>query len=239
MQLRYSQMLAAMRQGTQFFDANGVALGDFNTGGTRKAYDAVTAQLGVLAERQEALEFKARGELSKEKELARALRRQHIVPIVRVARALVPDVARLAPVRVPPFKSNNTDLTSRARALGDAVEAHAEQLKAGGLADNFVAALRAASDALDAAIVTKGVHRRERIGATEGIVDVVRRARRATAAADGLVRARLGAREPLVTEWQTVARKIRVTARQAIRAVTESTSTSNPPVVEAPSTKAA
>ena len=42
--------------GTQVFDANGVALVDVNTSGTRKAYDAATAQLDILAERQAALE---------------------------------------------------------------------------------------------------------------------------------------------------------------------------------------
>ena len=191
MQLRYSQMLAAMRQGKQFFDANGIALGDFNTGGTRKAFDAATTELGDLAERQDALETKAKGELLNELELARELRRQHIVPIVRIARVLVPDVARLDSVRVPPHKSNNSDLTSRARALADAVDAHVDALKVGGLPDTFVADLRGAADALDASIAQKGVHRRNRVGATVSIVDAVKQARRATGAADGLVRAKI------------------------------------------------
>jgi hypothetical protein len=230
MQLRYTQMLAALRQGQRFLDANSTTLGDLNAGGARTAFDQVTAQLGTLAELQDTHRTRASGELTNEQRLARSLRRQHMRPIVKVARAKVPEAAQLAAVSLPPIRSNSTDLTVRARAMADSVEPHKQLLHDGGLPSDFIDRLKAAADTLDAAIRQKGTHQKGRIGATDGITQAVTEARRQVDVMDSLVRAQLGEQEPLVTEWRSVVQSIRA----AVNRATSSAAASPTPVTPAP-----
>jgi hypothetical protein len=239
MQLRYTQMLAALRQGQRFLDANSSALGDVNAGGGRAAFDLVTTQLGTLAEAQDTHRTRASGELSNEQRLARSLRRQHIRPLVKVARAKVPEAAQLAAVSLPVIRSNSTDLTVRARAMADAVEPHKQLLHEGGLPSDFIDRLRAAADVLDAAIRQKGTHQKGRIGATDGIYQTVNEARRQVNVMDSLVRAELGEQEPLVTEWASVVRSIRMAVARASKTPGEGTAPGAPtPVTPLPSVAA-
>lgn len=183
----------------------------------RAAFDLVTSRLAALAERQDTHRTRATGERANERQLARALRRQHMRPIVKVARAMVPEAAQLAAVSLPRMKSNSTDLTLRARALADAVEPHTPLMHEGGLPLDFVARLNTAADALDDAVRQKGTHQKGRIGTTDGIYQMVTEARRRVAVMDALVRAQLSEEEPLVTEWQSVVRSIRGAVRRVSR----------------------
>jgi len=239
MQLRFTQMLAALRQGQRFLDANSSALGDVNAGGGRAAFDLVTSQMAAYAEEQDRHRIRAAGELSNELRLARALRRQHMRPIVKVARAKVPEAAQLTAVSLPPIRSNSTDLTTRARAMADAVEPHKQLLHEGGLPSDFIDRLKTAADTLDAAIRQKGTHQKGRIGATDGIVQQVRQARRQVGVMDALVRAQVAEQEPLLTEWRSIVRSIREAAtRTRVEPVVGTTPGAPTPVSPAPSAAA-
>lgn len=76
---------------------------------------------------------------------------------------------------------------------------------------------------LDTTIMQKGEHRRQRIGATDGIRKQVGEVRRQVDVMDALLRAQLVETDPLLTEWQTVTSAIRLAANKAIPSATAAT----------------
>ena len=244
MQLRYTQVLAGMRQMQRYLDANGVILGDLNSGGGRAEFDRVTARLGTLAEKQDAHRMNASGELSNERKHARALRRKHMRPVVQVARSKVPAAAQLSAVSLPPIRSNSTDTATRARAMAAAVEPYRQLLHEGGLPADFVEQLVAAASALETAVSAKRTHQVGRVGSTANIDAEVAETRLQVSAMDALVRATVGEHEPKLDEWAKIVRDIRSALRQATKpAVVGQPGGSTPPVTPAtpatPTTEAA
>ncbi len=216
MQLQYTQMLAGLRRALGFLDELAAVVGALDSGGGRRGLDDVTAQLASLANEQGVHRTQGTGALASEKQLARALRRKHMWPIVKVARAKLPDVASLEAVRMPPVQSNNTDLVLRAGAMAEAVQPHAAELHDGGLQADFLDRLRTAAAQLLEAISSKDAHKTGRIRSTDGIRKVVFRTRRAVGVVDALVRAQLGEAEPLLTEWVSIVRAIRKSASRVV-----------------------
>ena len=209
MQLRYTQMLAALRQAPEFLDTNGDRLATINSGGARVALDESIAGLATLAKSQSKHTTAKTGELANERRQARTLRRDHIKPIVRLAQLKVPEIAQLEPVRVPPARSNSTELVVHALALADLVTPYYAELHAAGLAADFIDSLRAAADRVLGAVGGKGGHLRQQVGATGAIDKAVIAARRVVNAVDALVRAKLDENEKLTGEWSKVVRTIR------------------------------
>ena len=220
MQLKYSQFLAALRQTQNFLDTKTAVLGTINTSGARKELDAAATQLEALGETQGSHRTQGRGERTNELRLARSLRRQHMRPIVRIARANVPEAAQLSAMSLPPLKTNSTALATQAGVIAAAVQPHEQVFVNAGLPADFIARMRTAADQLVKSIGGKGDHRTQRIGATTALDQQVQQAKRVVAVLDGLVRAQLDEQEPLVSEW-----------RAASRAISGGGAAVNPPVV--------
>jgi hypothetical protein len=170
-------MLAGRRQAQRFLDANNSILGDLNAEGGRKDFDAVTTRLATLAQEQEAHRINASGQLSNERRLARELRRNHMRPIVQIARWKVPAAAQLSAVTLSLIRSNNTEMANRARAMGAAVEPFRQLLHEGGLPADFIEQLYAAAGALEDAVSQKKGHQVGRVGTTDNIEGEVTDAR--------------------------------------------------------------
>lgn len=217
MQLRYMQMLAAMRQAPTFLDTNGDRLVTVNAGGARGALNESITNLATLAQRQSTHRVGKTGELASERRLARALRREHIKPIVRLAQMKVPEIAQLEAVRVPPVTTNSTDLVVKALSLADTVAPYTGELHLAGLPADFMEQLRAAADRVLGAIGGKGGHLRQQVGATSAIDKAVVASRRIVNAVDALVRAALGEDDSLVDEWAKVVSTIRAAANRAVQ----------------------
>jgi len=200
-QLRFTQFLTALRQAQGFLDANTAALGTINSSGAREALNESVTRLDALAAEQTAWRIKGRGELQHEKRLSRSLRRQQMRPIAKIARAQLPELAQVEAVRMPPQRSNNTDLVARARAMAQAVEPYAATFRQTGLSPDFIERLQAATEALITSIYTKGTFRTNRVGATDAIEKEVQRARLTVHSLDGMVQAQLHERDNLLTKW--------------------------------------
>ena len=164
MQSRYSQLLAELRRGQAFLDTNWNVFITVNSGGARVALNEVTVELAGQAQSQSKHRTGRTGERRSEHKLARALRRQHIRPIVKVAKLTMPGIAQLDALRVPPEGSNNTELVTAALAIGDVVAPHYAELVAAGLPGDFLVGLRTAADVLLGAIAVKGGHFRQQVG---------------------------------------------------------------------------
>lgn len=210
MQLRFTQMLAGLRQALRFLDANRAAVPAAHSDGGRAALAEVTTRLGTLAESQDTHRTRGSGQLSTERHLAHVLRRHHMKAIVRAAKVQVPELAELEALQMPGLRSNNTQLTSKARSMADAVTPYRDKLApGGGLKPDFVARLRAAAAALDVAIAGKGGHFAGRKGTTAAIERGVQNARRVLNLVDTVVTAEIEHVEPLATEWKSILRTTR------------------------------
>lgn len=176
--------------------------------------EALVAAIGGLASRAVAQATHNLGHVSQRKSearLARALRRNHIRPLVKYAKLGVPEVAELAAVQIPPFRSNNTELATAAFAMADAVTPFQGALTLAGLAPDFIGKMRAAAQALVDAVAGKKGHRRSRVGATGAIRKQVETCRRVVGAVDASVKASVREDDPLLFEWQNVVRDFRGT----------------------------
>jgi hypothetical protein len=208
MQLKYWQFLAALRQALRFLDANSAALGTINASGARRELDDAATRVDALGETQGSARRQGRGELTNELRLARALRRRNMRPIVRIARAKVPQIAQLSSMSLPPLKTNSTALAGQAGEIAKAVQPYEQIFVDAGLPADFIARMRAAADELVQSIGGKGAHRSLRTGATKALDTEVQQARRIIGVLDGLVRAQLDEQDKLVTEWRSASRAI-------------------------------
>ena len=209
MQSRYSQLLAELRRGQAFLDTDWNVFITVNSGGARMALNEVTVELAGQAQSQSRHRTGRTGERRSEHKLARALRRQHIRPIVKVAKLTMPGIAQLDALRVPPEGSNNTELVTAALAIGDVVAPHHAELVAAGLPGDFLDGLRTAADGLLGAIAVKGGHFRQQVGATGAIDKTVIKSRRVVTAVDALTRAAVAEDDPILKEWMNIVRAIR------------------------------
>lgn len=209
MQLRFTQMLAALRQALAFVTENASKFPDVVSGGGGRALSEAIDGLATRAVAQATHQLGHVGGIQSEKRLARALRRFHINPLVKVAQLAVPDVAELTAVQIPPTRSNNTELATKAIAMANAVEAFEGPLTAAGLRADFRPRMIAAAKALLDAVGGKKGHRRGRVGATGAIEKQVEVCRRVVTAVDSLVKAAVPEHDQLLVEWAAVVRDVR------------------------------
>ena len=202
MKTRYTQFLTALRNAQQFLDANGQALGTINQSGARRSLDTVTTQIASLSDTQGTHRMRVIGERAKELRLARTLRRRHLGPIVKIARASLGHLPEFSDVTLPPASGNTEALASFARTLAGAAEQFAPTFIEAGLTPGFGDRARAAAEQLVQAIGGKGAHRSSRVQATDGIEKQVRQARRAVSMLDSLIHVQLYEQDPLLAGWR-------------------------------------
>jgi hypothetical protein len=226
------QVLAALRQAQNFLDANQASLGGINATGARKTLDETIDKIAGLAETQDSHRILVTGQRASEIRLSAELRRRFLRPIVEIARAKLPEQAELTNVTLP-NAGNSTKMVSRARGLGDAVEPFKQTFIDAGLPADFVEQLRTASAAVVAAILAKGEHRSNRMGATDGLGKEVAAARKAVRMLDSLVKAQLATKEPLLTTWRGAITVIKGGPPSASKLTAPTTPTTAAPTTEA------
>ena len=213
MEARYTQLLTALRQAQKFLDSNDATLGSVNTTGARKSFDAITIRIVEMGKLQGTLRMQTVGERRRELKLAEQLRRKHMRPIVRIARARLANSPELAELALPGAKRSSAGLAQDANSMRNLVEPKKELFIDAGLAPDFLDQLTTAADAVVQAIGSKGSSRGNRINATDTIAKETRNAARELNILDSMVRAHLELGEPLITEWRDACRVIVRAAR--------------------------
>jgi len=203
MKLKDTQFLTALRGGQRFLDANDKALGTVNQSGARKALDTVTTEIASLADTQGTHRMQAIGERERELRLARRLKRRFVAPIVKIARAKLPEVPQFKGVVLPSANGNTAAFAALAESLAGAAEPFAQTFIDAGLSPDFVNETRAAAAELVQAIGGKGDFKSKRVKATDAITKQVRAAKRAMGMLDSLIKAELEEDDPLLAAWAT------------------------------------
>lgn len=213
MEARYTQLLTALRQAQKFLDGNDATLGSVNATGARKSFDAITARIAEMGESQGTHRMQTAGERRRELKLAEQLRRKHMRPVVRIARARLASTPELAELVLPTIKTSSAALAQDAKSMRDLVEPKKQLFIDAGLAPDFLDQLTTAADAVVEAIASKGSSRGSRMKATDTIAKETANANRELQILDSMVRAHLELEEPLITEWRDACRVIRRAAR--------------------------
>jgi hypothetical protein len=186
----------------RFLDDNTATFDAVNQSEARKRLDDIVTQIGSHAVAQVAGHRTSQGETARQRLLRLALRNDHMRPIAVIASPKLREEPEFTKLRLPPFQVVGPRLTAAARDMGNAAEKHTDLFVKEGLAPDFVAQLRAAADALDQSLITRGQSQGQRAGATKGLQAETARARALIRQLDSLVRPKLGTNEELLRKWE-------------------------------------
>jgi hypothetical protein len=219
MQNRYSKVLVRAIPLQRFIDANGAILPVLTSGGGRNGFDAALKRVAEFGDVQGAHRISGSGERSYERKLAREVRRDHMFPIVRVARARVPAAAQLEAVRMPRLRSNSAVLIRQARDMAEAVTPYRQLFHEVGLPADFIERLRDAVNELEKVSSDKLGHFAKRVGATENISTEVDTLKLELTMVDSIAVSALASHPEKLGEWRALVKGVRTAFREVSRSL--------------------
>ena len=151
----------------------------------RGKLDASSKRLRELATTQIGASQRARGAARK---LAQALRRRHMMPLVRIAKPLfkfAPDAERV--FKVPHARASASEVATRALEMAKLIEPHPALLASAGYADDFLEQFTREARALADAAKTTELGRVERTRVTREIAAELKSAMETVSVIEGLV----------------------------------------------------
>ena len=235
MQTRQGNMLQSLRNVEVFLDENATQLaGVVQSDVRQRLTDAITSLESHVSAQTEGT-FGSKGATQKHKALRRALIRDHMIPIARIAAADLPDTPELRSLRLPASGVSVQRLAAAAHGMADAAQKYADTFTRATLPADFAAQLAAAADAMIASIGDRTKNLLVRRGATEGLKNTLAGGRRIVGVLDALVRSKLQDQPSLLAAWESAKR---VTQRPG-RAVASEASTPAVPVVAPVASQAA
>ena len=206
MQTTQGSMLESLRSVEQFLDANADKLGDVvKTGARQRLTDAITA-LETHAGDQTGNTLAAKGATQKKAVLRRALMRDHMAPIARIAAADLPNSPDLAPLKMPKGKPTAEKLAALAAGMGNATTPYVDTFTKAGLPPDFVAQLNGAADALVDVVAARTNSRGKRRGATDGLKTKLSAGRKVVHILDAFVKSALKDDSALLENWNLIKR---------------------------------
>lgn len=234
MRNRQSRILDTLRHVQGYLDDHAATIGP-SIAPSRRSLDGVEGELNGLAEAQASGTRNTWGETNKQRALRAALRMTHMRPIAEVARQKLSDVPEFSALTMPPLGATSTQLVTHATAMRDAAAVHEQVFRDMGLPDDFLAAFKAAADALTASVDRRNDEAGRRAGATAGLSALEKRAASVIRLLDAIVRPKLGSDAALIREWEA-AKRIPRKRGGANDAAQTPTSPATPPAMTPPAT---
>ena len=213
MQTKQGNMLQALRNVEVFLDQNATQLAGVVQSDVRQRLTAAITSLQAQVSAQSEGSFGSKGATRKHQALRRALIRDHMLPITRIAAADLPDTPELHPLRMPTSGASVQRLAAAAYGMADTAQKYADIFTRASLPADFAAQLTAAANAMIASIGDRTKSRLAHRGATEGLKNSLAAGRRIVGVLDALVRSRLQDQPSLVSSWETAKRVTRVPGR--------------------------
>jgi hypothetical protein len=211
MHKRQSYRLQALRAAQAFLADNAQRFPTVANSGARMKLDKLMADIKRHVTNQSGNELTAQIKTKKIKALRRALVRDHMTHIARIAAAELPDHPDLSPLRLPKKAPSLERLIAHARGMAAMAKTHAPVFVAAGQPSDFLARLDAAAKALGDAAVERVNVRGARGGATKGLEQQLRSARKQLRVLDSYVATALQDDGALLAGWKTVKRVYRGT----------------------------
>ena len=227
MQTKQGNMLQSLRNVEVFLDENATQLAGVVQSDVRQRLTGAITSLETHVSAQTEGTFGSKGATQKHKSLRRALIRDHMIPIARIAAADLPDTPELRPLRLPMSGVSVQRLAAAAHGMADAAQKYADTFTRATLPVDFAAQLSAAADAMIASIGDRTKSVLVRRGATEGLKNTLAGGRRIVRVLDALVRSRLQDQPSLLAAWESAKR---VTQRPSRAAASEASTPVAAPV---------
>jgi hypothetical protein len=213
MQTTQGSVLESLHSVQTFLTENADKLGDVvKTGARQKLADAI-AELTTHAEEQQGSHLAAQGNTQEKRSFELVLRRDHMAPIARIARAELPPTPAVEPLKMPKGRPTVARLAALADGMANAATPFADTFISAGLPADFIAQLRAASTAMVASVAERNQNRGKRGGATTGLKQKLGRARRIVHVLDAFIQTALKDDQVLLSSWNIVKRVRRNTNR--------------------------
>ena len=206
MQTRQNNALFALVSAEAFINENADRLAAVTATGMRTKLGSLIVELKRNALGQGRSTLTARGTTRKHRELRTILVRDHMHPIATIAAAELPRTPELAPLRKPGARFTAANLALAAGAMAEAAAPFSDLFITAGLPADFIARLRAASDAMQDALQHRSLILGKRSGATSGLVARFVAAKKVLRAVDSLVVRSLSSDPEMLREWNTVKR---------------------------------
>ena len=213
MQTKQGNMLQSLRNVDVFLDQNATQLAGVVQSDVRQRLTAAITSLQAQVSAQSEGSFGSKGATQKYQALRRALVRDHMMPIARIAAADLPDTPELHPLRMPRSGASVQRLAAAAYGMAETAQKYSEVFTQASLPADFAARLSAAADAVIASIGDRTKSRLVHRGATEGLKNSLAAGRRIVGVLDALVRSRLQDQPSLVAAWESAKRVTRVPSR--------------------------
>lgn len=175
--------------------------------GHRKAIEEIVGQIVQSMAEQAAGTDQSRGETVRHRQARKALREDHLEPIVRVARALAFDIPGLdQAVTLPSEKLSSVKLMAAAKSIRDTVAPLAPQFIANGLAQDFLVQLDGATEAVRLAALRRAATRGRHIGARKALQLEMKNAGRVVRLLDAHVRTAFKGNVGVLARWRAAKR---------------------------------
>lgn len=213
MDKRQGRRLLALYAIDVFLDAHAKDLPQTTASRTRERFSRSLAELALHLRTQEASPLSAQGLTRAKQAQRRALVRDHLVPLSRIARLEEENIPELKAIRLPRGEPALHKLLAHAAGLAETAEKYAEVFIAAGRAPSFAEDLREAIDAILATLSRHASHRAGSVGATSGLELTLRTGRRHAAILDSFIQSEAKDDPALLANWNTVRRIGRPLAR--------------------------
>jgi len=233
MQTTQGSVLESLQAVQTFLTDNADRLAGVVKTGARQKLDEAIAELTTHAEEQQGSHLAAQGNTQEKRTLQLVLRRDHMAPIARIARAELPPTPAVEPLKMPKGRPTVARLAALADGMANAAAPFADTFISAGLPTDFIAQLRAATTAMVAAVAERNQNRGKRGGATTGLKQKLGRARRIVHVLDAFIQTALKDDQVLLSSWNIVKRVRRNTNRPATPAAPPGTPPTTPPVTPA------
>ena len=176
-------------------------------GGAGEQLDEVVTHLTTHSGSQAASRRLSLAETERQRTLRQQLREQHLLPIARIANAMLrgsPGIDKAT--RMPSAKLKTTRLLAEAVAFREAAAPYEETFVRQGLAADFLALLDTAIEDLRKVQQDQERTRNRNVGAKAGLVSEVARGRQAVQMLDAIVKARFTRNAEVLEQWQRAKR---------------------------------
>jgi hypothetical protein len=230
MQTLQGSVMESLRAVQTFLNDNADKLAEIAKTGARQKLDDAIAELATHASDQTGSNLAAQGNTQKKRILQRALLRDHMAPIARIARADLPPTPEVEPLKMPKGRPTAERLAALADGMAKAASRFTDVFVSAGLPSDFIAQLNAATTAFVSAVNERTQNRGKRGGATKGLKQKLGAARKVVHVLDAFVQTALKDDSALLANWNMVKRVRRIANRPT------STAPATPPIPPTPPT---
>jgi hypothetical protein len=220
MQSRQGNVLHTLLAVRQFIRDKAAQLGSVVTAGSIQKLDDTIAKLQATVTEQSTADLQAQGATQSQQALRKALIRDHMSKIARIAVvAGLPPEPELAALRLPSANISLPRLAAAAQGMAGVVTQHASVFTDFGVTPDFVAELQTAATDMEGAKVTQNARKAVRAGATKGLKDELANGRKIVSVLDSFVKSALKDDPATLAGWNT-AKRISHAGKKAAPATT-------------------